>query len=92
VRNIIVNLEHCRSHHMFGNMTVEVNGEEGESTAHIRAQHIATIDGKDATLEAYGEYFMKWRATPEGWRAYHLKLSVIANIGDRAVLAAHFKK
>jgi len=91
IANIRANLEHCRAQHLFGNVTVEVDGDRAESTAAIRAMHVATIDGADRTLEAIGEYVIGWRRTGEGWRATHIKLVVTANIGDRRVLAAHFK-
>ena len=91
VANIRSNLEHCRAQHLFGNISVEVEGERAECTAAIRAMHVAEIDGEDRTLEAIGEYIVRWRATTEGWRATHIKLIVTANIGDRRVLAAHFK-
>ncbi|HLG89333.1 MAG TPA: nuclear transport factor 2 family protein [Alphaproteobacteria bacterium] len=91
VANIRRNLERCRAQHLFGNVSVEVRGEAAECTAAIRAMHVAEIDGQDRTLEAIGDYIVQWRATSEGWRATHVKLTVTANIGDRRVLAAHFK-
>jgi ketosteroid isomerase-like protein len=91
VANMRRNLEHCRAQHLFGNVSVELQGEAAECTAAIRAMHVAEIDGQDRTLEAIGDYVVQWRATPDGWRATHIKLIVTANIGDRRVLAAHFK-
>ena len=90
VANIRRNLDHLRAQHLFGNMTVNVSGDTAESVAAIRAMHVGTVDGKDATLEAIGEYFCAWKRLPEGWRATRIRLAVTANIGDRRVLSAHF--
>jgi hypothetical protein len=74
------------SQHLIGNLVVTTAGKSAESRCYTRAFHRGKGKKAKLTFEAFGEYGVRWRRLPEGWRAVEWRMTVQTEMGDRSVL------
>ena len=69
--------------HLLGNHAVKaLDGGEVESLTYVRAFHRGAGQNRDLWLEVLGEYQIRWRLLPAGWRAVNWSLRICSSIGD----------
>lgn len=73
--------------HLLGNHAVSLNQDgEVESFTYVRAFHRGAGRNAEFWLDAVGEYRLRWRMTPSGWRVARWCLQIFNSVGDpRAV-------
>jgi ketosteroid isomerase-like protein len=77
-----------RSHHLIGNVTVEVDGDAATAQCYLHAQHVkAGTPGSDLYVVA-GRYTDRLVRTAEGWRFTHRLLETWWTDGNAAVVSA----
>lgn len=83
-RNALEPLTH--SHHLLGNHTVDVHGDEATAGCYLQAQH--TRDGLDggANFIVAGVYADRFVRTGDGWRIAHRRLDTWWTEGNPSVL------
>jgi len=87
VAGIRSHLDGCGpSQHLMGNFTAAIHGDEAESQTYIRVFHIGRGKKSDVSFESFGEYDVRWRRTPDGWRAIRWELKIFMNLGDISIL------
>jgi hypothetical protein len=76
--------------HLLGNHVVSLHdGDEVESLTYVRAFHRGAGSNAQFWLDVVGEYRVRWRLLPEGWRAVRWCLQIFNSTGDpRAVSRA----
>ena len=73
--------------HLLGNHEVEALDGEVESRTYVRAFHRGAGDRRGLWLDIMGEYRIRWRQLPEGWRAVRWSLRIIDAAGDPEAVA-----
>ena len=77
-----------RSHHMIGNVVVQVDGDTATAQCYLHAQHVkAGTPGGDLYVIA-GRYTDTLARTPAGWRFTRRRLETWWTDGNPAVLEA----
>ncbi len=74
------------THHLLGNIQIEVDGSRARSTAKYRAIHQGLGARSNLTYESIGEYHDEHERTTGGWRIVHRQVDVRMTFGDRSVL------
>lgn len=75
-----------RSHHLIGNVTVDVDGDAATARCYLHAQHVRPgTPGGDLYVVA-GRYSDRLARTPEGWRFTYRLLETWWTAGNPAVL------
>jgi len=73
--------------HLLGNHVVSLQGDgELETLTYVRAFHRGAGSNAEFWLDVVGEYRVRWRLLPAGWRAVRWCLQIFDSTGDpRAV-------
>lgn len=73
--------------HLLGNHVVSLQGDgEVESLTYVRAFHRGAGSNAEFWLDVVGEYRVRWKLLPAGWRAVRWCLQIFNSAGDpRAV-------
>lgn len=75
-----------RSHHLIGNVTVDVDGDTATAQCYLHAQHVkAGTEGGELYVVA-GRYTDRLVRGPEGWRFAHRHLETWWTDGNPAVV------
>jgi len=75
-----------RSHHLIGNVSVQVDGDAATAQCYLQAQHVRSgTPGGDLYLIA-GRYSDRLVRTPDGWRFTHRELEFWWTDGNPAVV------
>jgi hypothetical protein len=74
--------------HLLGNHSVELVSDEAESRTYVRAFHRGAGERRALWFEVLGEYRLRWRRLPEGWRVVRWSLRMVDTLGDPEVVSS----
>jgi hypothetical protein len=74
--------------HLLGNHVVSLSGgDEVESLTYVRAFHRGAGSNAQFWLDVVGEYRVRWRQAPAGWRVTSWCLQIFNAVGDPRAVA-----
>lgn len=74
------------SQHLLGNIKIVIDATTAESWAYSRVMHQGAGAKSHLTFDSLGEYYDRWRVTPDGWRIYYRRRLQTIAIGSPEVL------
>jgi hypothetical protein len=74
--------------HLLGNHAAKIVDGEVESRTYVRAFHRGAGERQALWFEILGEYRIRWRRLPDGWRAVRWSLRMVDAVGDPAALGS----
>lgn len=77
--------EEIVTHHMFGNLSVTVDGDSVRASVRMRAYHGGVGPREGLFEESLGSFECRLRRTPAGWRCSYLKENIFVMLGSPAV-------
>ena len=72
--------------HMYTNFIIDIDGDAGELSCDIIAQHLRKAGGRQETYLAGGKYKVWVSRTGAGWKMARVAARSVWGIGDRALL------
>jgi 3-phenylpropionate/cinnamic acid dioxygenase small subunit len=71
-----------RTHHLIGNVDVQVSNDTATSTCYLQAQHVRPMEAGDEMNIMAGKYEDELIRTEQGWRILRRKLHVWWTLGN----------
>jgi ketosteroid isomerase-like protein len=81
----VLGTEEIATHHMWGNLSVSVDGDTAQAAVRMRAYHGGVGRREGLFEESLGTFSGRFRRTPSGWRCCQFEEQILVMLGGAEV-------